>query len=129
MTVAAHIARGRRRHALVMVDACTVTRPGTRVYNEATQDYTTPTMTAYTGPCRVKVWRGLDEQAAEAEVNVMRYHVDLPLTGAVPDVVRRDTLTITASLNPALPGRAITVTEVQMDSTATALRVIGEVTT
>lgn len=123
MSVAAHVARGRARHLALMVDTVTITRPtGDRVYNPATQDYDQVMGTVYTGPARLKTWRGTDEPAAETEMNVQRYYVDLPLTAAAPDVARRDTLTVTASLNPALTGRVLIVTDVETETTDTALR-------
>lgn len=129
MSVASHINRGRARHALLMLDSCTVTRivPGTRSYNAATQDYAEETEIVYTGPCRLKIWRGTDEQAAETEVNVQRYYVDLPLTGVTPPAVaRRDLLTVTTSQNPKLAGRVLVLTDVETETTDTALRVTCE---
>lgn len=125
MSIAGHIARGRARHALLMVDACTVTR-ATETYNPTTQKYDGTPTTVYTGPCRLKIWRGTDEQASETEVNVQRYYVDLPLTGATPTVARRDLLTVTASLNPALVGRVLVLTDVETETTDTALRITCE---
>lgn len=126
MSIASHVARGRARHALLMTDACTVTRAGVRTYNSATQQYSETDATVYTGPCRIKIWRGIDVEAAEQEVNVQRYYFDLPLTGAVPNVARRDQVTVTASLNPALVGRTLVLTDVETESTDTALRVTCE---
>lgn len=129
MSLASHIARGRARHLLLMVDACTVTRivPGSRTYNATTQQYAEETEIVYTGPCRLKIWRGTDEQAAETEVNVQRYYVDLPLTGVTPPAVaRRDLLTVTTSQNPALIGRVLVLTDVETETTDTALRVTCE---
>lgn len=126
MSMASHINRGRARHTLLMVDACTVTRAGVRTYNPTTQAYTETDTTVYTGPCRIKIWRGIDVEAAEQEINVQRYYLDLPLTGAVPDVKRRDTVTVTASLNPALVGRVLVLTDVESETTDTALRITCE---
>lgn len=117
---------GRTAHAALMTDTCTITRPGPTTWNPATQQNYTPQTTVYTGPCRLKVWRGTEEQAAETEINVQRYYLDLPLTGATPDVARRDTATVTASLNPALVGRALVVTDVETETTDTALRCTAE---
>lgn len=119
---------GRVAHAALMTDACTVTRsvPGSRVYDDATQQYVEAKEVVYTGPCRIKIWRGIDTEAAEQEVNVQRYYFDLPLTGAVPDVARRDAVTVTASLNPALVGRTLILTDVETETTDTALRVTCE---
>lgn len=116
------LARGRTWHRQVMTDTCTVTRPGGRTYDEDTQQYTDIPTIVYAGPGRLRVWRGTDEQAAEAEVNVQRYYLDLPLTGAVPDVARRDIVTLTASLNPVLVGRVLVLTDVETETTDTALR-------
>lgn len=128
MSVASHIARGRARHALLMTDACKVTRPvpGTRVYNDVTQQYTEAEATVYTGPCRVRIWRGTDEQAADVEVNVQRYYLDLPLVNGAPDVKRRDTVTVTSSLNPALVGRVLILTNAEAETTDTAFRITCE---
>lgn len=126
MSIASHVARGRTRHALLMTDACTVTRAGVRTYNSATQQYAETDTIVYTGPCRIKIWRGIDVEAAEQEINVQRYYLDLPLTGAVPDVKRRDTVTVTASLNAALVGRILTLTNAEAETTDTALRITCE---
>lgn len=122
------ISRGQDAHRLLMVDACTVTRavPGTRVYNEATQQYAQATETAYAGPCRIKIWRGQDEQAADAEINVQRYYLDLPLSDTAPDVRRYDAVTVTASLNPALVGRVLVLTNAEAETTDTAFRITCE---
>lgn len=120
------IARGRAAHELVMTDTCTVTRPGSRTYNPTTQQYADTTTTVYTGPCRIKIWRGQDEQAAEAEVNVQRYYLDLPLTGVAPDVKRYDKVTITSSLNAALVGRVLVLTNAEAETTDTAYRITCE---
>lgn len=126
--LAGFITRGQAWHPTLMLDACTITRTvsGSRVYNDATQNYTETDTTVYTGPCRIKIWRGIDVEAAEQEVNVQRYYLDLPLTGAVPNVKRRDTVTVTASLNPALVGRVLILTDVESETTDTALRITCE---
>ena len=122
------LAAGRAAHAAIMADACTVTRPvpGTRVYDEVAKQYSEQTTTVYSGPCRIKIWRGQDEQAAEAEVNVQRYYLDLPLGDTAPDVHRRDTVTITASLNAALVGRILILTNAEAETTDTAFRITCE---
>jgi hypothetical protein len=110
-----------------MLDACAVTRGGTKTFNESTRLYTvTGGTTVYTGPCRVKPWRGNEEHAADAEVAVYRYQVRFPLTAASPQIDRKDTLTITASTHPAMVGKVLTVTEPEVATTATALTVIAE---
>jgi len=120
------ITRGRDWHPQVMLDACTVTRSGTRTYNPVTQQYSETDTTVYTGPCRIKIWRGQDEQAADTEVNVQRYYLDLPLSDTAPDVRRRDTVTITASLNAALVGRVLILTNAEAETTDTAFCITCE---
>jgi hypothetical protein len=126
MSLASVVARGQARHLRLMVDACTVTRPGPRTYDPVTQQYTDTTTTVYTGPCRIKIWRGQDEEAAEQEINVQRYYLDLPLSDTAPDVRRRDTVTITASLNAALVGRVLILTNAEAETTDTAFRITCE---
>jgi len=125
-SLSAYINRGRARHARLMLDACTVTRPGTRTYNPVTQQYSETDTTVYTGPCRIKIWRGIDVEAAEQEINVQRYYLDLPLSATAPDVRRRDTVTITASLNAALVGRVLVLTDAEAETTDTAFRITCE---
>lgn len=120
------IGRGRAWHTQVMTDTVTVTRPGPRVYDDAAQQYVETPVTVYTGQARIKAWRGTDEQAAETEVNVQRYFADFPLAGAVPNLARSDTLTVTASLNPVFVGRVLVLTEVETETTDTALRCVAE---
>lgn len=121
------LAAGRAAHAGLMLDTCTITRDGTKTFVPATQSYTyTGGTTVYTGPCRLKTWRGNEVEAAEAEVNVQRYWIDLPLSAPVPAVARRDKLTVTASSNPALPGLLLVITDVEPGTTSTALRMTGE---
>lgn len=127
MSVASHIARGRARHVLLMLDTCTVTRAaGPEVFNPVTKTYTKPVTTVYTGPCRVRPWRGNDEQAADTEISVYRYQLRFPLTPTAPEIRRYDTVTITASSHPAMAGKVLTVTDPEVGTTATALTVIAE---
>lgn len=131
MTVAGHLARGRVRHQALMLDTVTIARPdpASRSYNPVSQAYSETSTNVYTGPCRIVVWRGNEEHAAEAEVNVFRYRLDLPFTGNAVLIKRYDVATITASLNPWMVGKVMVITEPEIDTTATALRVIGEVVT
>lgn len=126
-SLAAYINRGRARHARLMLDSCTVTRadPGS-TYNPVTQKYDGTFTTVYTGPCRIKIWRGQDEEAADAEVNVQRYYLDLPLGDVAPDVQRYDKVTVTSSLNAALVGRVLVLTNAEAETTDTAYRITCE---
>lgn len=130
MTVAGHLNRGRIRHQLLMLDTVTITRPGATTYDDTNQTYTTTgSTTVYIGPCRIVVWRGNEEEAADVQVNVFRYRLDLPFTATAVLIKRLDIATITASVNPWMVGKVMTITEPEIDTTATALRVIGEVVT
>lgn len=126
MTLSPFLARGRGRHQALMLDTVVITRAAPEIFDRTTQTYPAgvPT-TVYTGPCRVVVWRGTEEQAAETEVNVARLRIDLPFTDTTPQVQRRDTATVT-SANPWLNGKSLVITELQLSTTATALQVIAE---
>jgi hypothetical protein len=129
VTVVTHLLRGRARHQLLMLDTVTIVRPDptARAYDPVTQTYGAASTAVYTGPCRVVTWRGNEEDAAETEVAVIRYRLDLPLTASAPIVRRRDVATVTASFNPVLVGLVLTITEPEYGTTATALRLVGEV--
>jgi len=121
------VAAGRAAHRGLMTDSCTIQRAAApRTFDRATTDYETTEETVYTGPVRIKIWRGTDEQAGETEMNIQRYYLDFPLGATIPDIRRRDTATVTASLNPALIGRALIITDVETETTDTALRATAE---
>jgi hypothetical protein len=121
------LAAGRTAHLAVMLDTCTITRAaGAEVYNPVTKTYTKPVTTVYTGPCRVRPWRGNDEQAAGTEISVYRYQLRFPLTPTAPEIRRYDTVTITASSHPAMAGKVLTVSDPEVGTTATALTVVAE---
>lgn len=123
----AALAAGRAAHLAVMLDTCTVTRAGAKTFDESTRQYTQgPPTTVYTGRCRVKPWRGDDEEAAEAEISVYRYQVRFPLTPTAPEIKREDSVTITASTHPAMAGKVLTITDPEVSTTATALTAVAE---
>lgn len=122
------IARGRQAHQLLMLDEVSIVRPGQPVWNEATGTYTTPAATSiYTGPVRMVAWRGNEEHAAEAEVAVIRYRLSLPADGSLPALARRDVATVTASLDSALIGVVLVLTEPELATTSSALRWVAEI--
>lgn len=123
------LSAGRAAHKALMMDTVTITRavPGTRAYNDVTQQYAEDRETVYAGPARLVAWRGNEEQAAEAEVAVVRYRLALPADGSVPPLARRDEATVTASLDPVLPGVVLVLTEPESGTTSTALRWVAEV--
>jgi hypothetical protein len=76
---------------------------------------------------RCVAWRGNEEHAAEAEVAVIRYRLALPADGSLPVLARRDVATITASLDPALVGAVLVLTEPEIATTSSALRWVAEI--
>ena len=124
MTAATAAERGRLAAQRLMVDTCTVTRPGAATVNETTGVVTRATTTVYTGACRVKPDAAPSEtQSGEREVVVRRFIVSIPTseTGVEVD----DVVTVTASkLDPALVGRALTVGGIVTGSHVTARRLV-----
>lgn len=99
-----------------MTDACTIRAPGGTVGEFDSTTGTrpiTPSAAHYTGPCRVMDTRaaGSDDVGGDQQVTTQPYLVELPLsvtTAAIEHVV-----TITASQDPWLVGRELTVTRVR----------------
>ena len=88
-----------------MADTCTITRPGTPVFDSATGTYTTPSTTVYTGKCRVRTrsigfLRDRQAEAGEELVTIWPYIVAVPISAS--DVQVLDLVTITASADPLL---------------------------
>lgn len=127
MSIASIVARGRARHLRLMTDTVSVVRPGAPVWNEATGAYVPSYTPVYTGPVRMVAWRGNEENAAEAEVAVIRYRLALPADGSLPALARRDVATVTASLDSALVGVVLVLTEPELATTSSALRWVAEI--
>lgn len=128
MTASSAVRAGRAAAARLMVDTCTVTRPGAATLNETTGVVTRATTTVYTGACRVKPDAAPSEtQSGEREVVVRRFIVSIPTseTGVEVD----DIVTVTASeLDPALVGRTLTVGGIVTGSHVTARRLVCALT-
>ena len=128
MTASSAVRAGRAAAVRLMVDTCTVTRPGAATVNETTGVVTRATTTVYTGTCRVKPDAAPSEsQSGEREVVVRRFIVSIPTseTGVEVD----DIVTVTASeLDPALVGRTLTVAGVIVGSHVTARRLVCALT-
>lgn len=105
-----------------MTDACTITRPGERVYDSTTGTYSTHSTPVYDGKCRVRPagTQGRTAQAGERDVSTWPYLVSLPLS--VADVRQDDTLTVTESADPALVGLPLRVRDVAKGTHITARR-------
>lgn len=120
------IAAGRRAHQELMVDACTITRPGAATLNRTTSVLTPGAATSlYAGPCRVKPQRvPRTQQAGERLEVVARYELALPFAAVPPRELQvGDQVTITASGDQRLVGQRMAVMAIDFGSTATAWRI------
>lgn len=107
-----------------MVDACTVTRVGTRVTDTTTGEVTEPTSTLYTGQCRVqqKQADATEETVGEDHLLLLRIEVQLPMS--VTGLKVGDLITITSSAHdPDLPGRVFRIHDLAHKTHATSRRV------
>jgi hypothetical protein len=127
VTIASIVARGRARHLKLMLDTVSIVRPGVAPFSDTTGNYTPTSTPIYTGPVRMVAWRGNEEHAAEAEVAVIRYRLALPADGTLPALQRRDVATVTASLDTALVGAVLVLTEPELATTSSALRWVAEI--
>jgi len=124
------IRAGRAWHEQIMEDACTITREGGRVLDEATGQYTVTETPTYTGPCRLVVQPRQPQDAnATGQIEAVTHaRVDLPvlLSTSVRD---GDVVTFTASLDPALVGVKYRLRGLAGQTHATARRFFVEVYT
>lgn len=95
----------------------TFKRPsGAATFNAATGTKTQPTITVYSGPCRIQeIGRG--DQVAMAvgqRITVRRYMVSLTITAA--SLRLDDVGTVDTASDPSLPGRPLRITDVQRGS-------------
>lgn len=127
MPIATLLARGRDAAERLMVDTCTITRPGPVVTNHLTGVVTPAApVTVYTGPCKVQTagrsatGRRLD--AGEVSVVVLRLELHLPVATSV-GVQRGDVVAITTAVNdPDLTSRSFLVHDLSHKTHATARR-------
>lgn len=107
----------------MMPDVCTVTRPGTPVFNSADGSYTAPATTVYTGVCRVRT-RSLgflrDRVAEEGDAQMVVWPYMVAVPASVTDVRVYDVVTITASNDPALVGVTMRVRIAGLGTNVTA---------
>jgi len=129
MTATDAALRGRASAESLMLDACTVQRPGTPV-TDPDGAVSTPLAEVYTGRCKVQqtISQASNPSAGGHQFTVQDSRVDFPVMAgplAVDDVV-----TMTASvLDPQLVGRVFRVTELFHKSYATAQRTrVSEIT-
>jgi hypothetical protein len=126
------LAAGRNAHNQLLVDTCTISRPGAPTLNRTTSVLTPGTPTVlYSGACRLKPQRvPRNEEAGERLTVVARYELALPFASlAADDLQTGDTVTITASGDTRLVGELFAVMAVDFSSTATAWRITVEAAT
>lgn len=129
MSYQAVLRSGRSRAESLMVDACRITRGGTRTFNPGDGTYTTTGgSTVYEGKCRIQIPQqivagGADEkQAGQREWTSTFYMLMLPVEGS--EAVRiEDLVTITSSTNDtAMLNKALHVSGLHTKSHATSRR-------
>ncbi|QDG65843.1 hypothetical protein NIBR502772_06095 [Pseudarthrobacter sp. NIBRBAC000502772] len=115
--------RGREAAESLMLDTCTITRPGTPVTDPDSGNVTNPSTEVYTGRCKVqsKDSATSNPEAGEATFTVVSRQVHIPANSA--DVQDGDVITITASrLNAFTVGKQYRVAGFEPDSFDTAAR-------
>lgn len=114
---------GRREAEALMLDSCTITRPGEPVTDPDTGDVTNTATTVYAGKCKVqsKDSATANPEAGEATFTVVSRQVHIPANSA--DVQDGDVVTITTSrLNAFTVGKQYRVSGFEPDSFDTAFR-------
>lgn len=114
---------GRRMAESRMTDACTVTRPGAKTWDEAAGGWVHSTVQVYSGRCRVKhptaVARDVDAGSQLLVVSQLELHLPVTAVGVRAD----DTVAVTGSVTRAEQvGRVFTVLAPFDGSQTTALR-------
>lgn len=123
MSAVTALLRGRTAADALMVDECTITRPGEPVTDPETGDVTNPSAPVYSGRCKVqsKDSATASPEAGEAVFTVVSRQVHIPANAA--DVRDGDVVTITASaLNSFTVGKKYRVSGFTPDSFDTAFR-------
>jgi Family of unknown function (DUF6093) len=135
VSVQTAIEAGRAAAEALMLDECSITRPGEGkgTWNEATGTYDpVPPTTVYSGKCKLQTGEVAvtTSDVAGRQAFIVAWRLDLPVEGT--EAVRQgDTATITASaLDAALVGRTFIVqsTHIGTAKTARRLPVVAEVT-
>lgn len=123
MSAEAAVLAGRIEANSLMLDTCTITRPGTPVTDLNNGDVTNTPTTVYTGRCKVqsKDSATSNPEAGEHTFTVVSRQVHIPANAA--DVQDGDVITITTSrLNVFTVGKQYRVSGFEPDSFDTAAR-------
>lgn len=123
MSAESAVLRGRAKAEALMLDQCTITRPGEPVTDPETGDVTNSAVTVYEGRCKVqsKDSATSNPEAGGASFTVVSRQVHIPANAA--DVRDGDVVTITASkLNAFTVGKQYRVAGFTPDTFDTAFR-------
>ena len=123
MSLVGIVGQGRAAAESLMLDTCTVGRPGAPVTDPNTGAVTTPLTTIYTGKCKFQqtLAQSSNPVAGEHQFTVQDVRWDTPV-GAGPFLVD-DVVTVTAAaLDPDLTGKVFRVTDPFHKTGATAQR-------
>jgi hypothetical protein len=123
MSAEAVVLAGRTEAEALMLDTCTITRPGEPVTDPDTGDVTNSAETVYAGKCKVqsKDSATSSPEAGEHTFTVVSRQVHIPANAA--DVHDGDVVTITASrLNAFTVGKQYRVSGFTPDTFDTAFR-------
>ena len=123
MSATAAVLRGRKAAESLMLDQCTITRPGEVVTDPETGDVTNTSIEVYSGKCKVqsKDSATATPEAGEHQFTVVSRQVHIPANAA--DVRDGDVVTLTASaLNAFTVGKQYRVAGFTPDTFDTAFR-------
>lgn len=122
---------GRVAAEALMLDACTITGPGTgaRVWDNTTGEWTYPTeVVVYTGKCKVQTADSLRlGEAGEVTMAVSTVSLHLPIAGTGSVGRGMEAVITSAAFDPALVGKRLQIQASQAGSQKTARRFACEV--
>jgi hypothetical protein len=133
VTVGAFLGDGRRLAESLMLDTCTIRRPGhADTTDDLTGQITRTATTVYSGKCKVQQsTRGMGHRhdVGEEPVLLLRLELHLPVVGS-EGLAEGDQVTITTAVHDTdLAGRVFVVHDLEHKSFATARRLmVTEVT-
>lgn len=127
MSVDATLARARADRQTLMRETCRVERGTRGALDPATGRYTPTSTVVYNGRCDVKpLAAGADSAVVgERDVVLRRYDAALPFD-TLGTIAVDDVLTVTASADPRLVGRPLTVVAVGLGGRRTAWHLVVE---